>query len=159
MPCRHMLSRAGHPTRLAGHDTHSQVAIPRRPDHVATPNYGSQHQTVGCDTKKCVPTTVPLPTASMLQHQEVCRDPNPAKPGRDAKKCVVATPHYLAQVSCTAAVSPRAWPAHTQPPRSRHHLLCHDLVLEMGSSSSQLLPNSSQNLLSFPFCSTHCKTN
>ena len=80
----------------------------------------SRHQTVGQDTKFPDPcrdtrkrvvtqsgSTLQLPCRDTnngsrhhdgtprSRHQEVCRDPIPAKPSRDTKKCI-ATPHCLA---------------------------------------------------------------
>ena len=54
-------------------------------------------------------------------------------------------------VVCTSASV-----AHTMPFLSRHHLQCHDLKLQMGSSPLHLVPCT---FFFFFFCPTYCKTN
>ena len=140
-------------------DTKKCVTTPKFLTHVATPKscVATPLQPIRpplcCNAKQWV-TTPRRPT--MSRPQEVCRDTVSCQPGRDTKKCVatlpclaqvVCTPSHVAHaVLCTAAVLQRtrsasAWTAcQAQPSRSRHHLLCHDRVLEMGSSPFQLLP-------------------
>ena len=90
----------GDHARPAGHDTLSQVATPRRPGHVATPNCGSRHRSgspfslcvttaiVGCNTMKAnyvaTPRTVSRPQSfqARSRHQKVCCDTTPPVPGR-----------------------------------------------------------------------------
>ena len=130
------------------HDTKKCVVTPKwlslQPSCRDTNNGSRRHEDQPCrDTKKCVATPI-LPNQvatpkSVSRHYsylaQVTLAWHPCR-GRTLAMSRALLRSQLPNHECM-----RARPTHTQLPMSRHHLLCRDLVLEMGSSPSQFLPS------------------